>query len=208
MNKYLAEFSGTFFWMLTIGCVSIGAGAGTIPAIGIGAAVAVMTVLLANISGAHFNPAVSVALWRMEDLPAKELAPYVVFQFLGAGAAAAVVKVIKGGLGAGTIQVRILPVFLAEFLFTALLCFGLLHLLRQTEKVSAQSRGALLGGSVMTGVFAVGAVSGAAFNPAITVGSCVLGLLPFQSLWLYLLAQIAAGWVAPWLQRGLNTVKR
>jgi aquaporin Z len=208
MNKYLAEFGGTFFWMLTIGCVSIGAGAGTIPAIGIGAIVAVMTVLLANISGAHFNPAVSVALWRTGDLPAKELAPYIVFQFLGAGAAAAAVKVIKSGMGAGTIQVRVLPVFLAEVLFTALLCFGLLHLLKQTGKVSVQSRGALLGGIVMTGVFAMGAVSGAAFNPAITVGSCVLGLLPFKSLWLYLLAQMLGGLAAAYACRGLHPVKQ
>lgn len=208
MNKYLAEFCGTFFWMLTIGCVSIGAGAGSIPAIGIGIVVAVAVVLLTGVSGAHFNPAVTVALWRSGNLSVKELAPYIIFQFLGAGAGSAAVKVIKGGMGVGALQNRITPILLTEFMFTLLLCYAMIYLQHQRERTMALGNGLVIGGIVMGGVFTAGSVSGAAFNPATTVGSSVLGLLSFKNLWIYLLAQVIAGFLAPYAYRGLNPEKR
>ncbi len=208
MNKYLAEFFGVFFWMLTLGCVSINAGAGTIPAVALGVVVAVMTVLLWHISGAHLNPAISVTMWRSGFLPAKELAPYLVFQFLGAGAAVVIVKVLKKGFKTAAMNPHGIPAFDAEFLFTFLLCFAMLHLYHQREKVGPFASGALLGGIVLGGVFAVGAVSGAYFNPATTLGACMAGLLSFQSLLIYFLAQVLAGFAAPYAYRRLNPDKK
>ncbi len=208
MNKYLAEFFGVFFWMLTLGCVSINAGVGTIPAVGIGVMVAVMTLLVWNISGAHLNPAVSVTMWRSGLLPVKELAPYLVFQFLGAAAAVAVIKVLKRTVISGNLQSLPLPVFVAEFLFTLLLCYAMLHLCGQREKLSPIASGAVMGGLIMGGVFAMGTVSGALFNPATTLGSGMVGLLPLKSLIIYWLAQVMAGFIAPYAYRGLNPDKR
>ncbi|MCD6050613.1 MAG: Glycerol uptake facilitator or related permease [Verrucomicrobia bacterium] len=204
MNKYLAEFFGVFFWMLTLGCVSINAGVGTIPAIGIGVMVAVMTMLMWHVSGAHLNPAVSVTMWRSGLLPGKELAPYIVFQFLGAGAAAAVIKVLKRTAVSGNLQSHPVAVFTAEFLFTLLLCYALLRLCRQREKLSPVASGMMIGAIITGGVFAMGTVSGALFNPATTLGSGMVGLLPFKSLILYWAAQVMAGFVAPYAYRGLN----
>ena len=63
MNKYIAEFIGTFFLVLTIGCTGIGAGAGVIAPLAIGAALMVMVYAGGHISGAHYNPAVTVGVF-------------------------------------------------------------------------------------------------------------------------------------------------
>lgn len=197
-----------FFWVLCIGCVSIAAGAGTVPAIALGAVVAVMVALAWAISGAHFNPAVSVALWRSGLFGQKDLLPYIIFQFLGGGAGAAVVKVIKSGYRIGPMEPQVLPALLVEFLFVLLLCFAMIHLQRQREKWNALSSGALVGLIVMVGVFAAGSVSGASLNPATALGSCMMGLLSFKSLWIFLLAHGVAGFLAPMAYAGLTTEKK
>src|SRR5947199_9424361 len=61
MNKYIAEFIGTFFLVLTIGCTGIGAGAGVIAPLAIGTALMVMIYAGGHISGGHYNPAVTLA---------------------------------------------------------------------------------------------------------------------------------------------------
>ena len=63
MNKYIAEFIGTFFLVLTIGCTGIGAGAGVIAPLAIGAALMVMVFAGGHISGAHYNPAVTLGVF-------------------------------------------------------------------------------------------------------------------------------------------------
>lgn len=174
------------------------------PAIAVGAVVAVLVALGWGISGAHYNPAVSLSLWRAGLLETKDLVPYVIFQFLGAGAGAAVVKVIKSGLKVGALEPKVLPALLVEFLFTLLLCYAMIHLHKQRARWSPMAGGVMIGGLVMAGVFAAGAVSGASLNPATALGSCVMGLLSFKSLWVFLLAHVAAGFVSPIAYAGLN----
>ena len=60
MNKYFAEFIGTFFLVLTIGCTVIGHGAGALAPLAIGSALMVMIFAGGHISGGHFNPAVTL----------------------------------------------------------------------------------------------------------------------------------------------------
>ncbi|MBA3763176.1 MAG: aquaporin, partial [Chthoniobacterales bacterium] len=63
MNKYITEFLGTFFLVLTIGCTGIGASSGVIAPLAIGAALMVMIYAGGHISGGHYNPAVTLAVW-------------------------------------------------------------------------------------------------------------------------------------------------
>src|SRR5213075_493410 len=91
MNKYIAEFIGTFFLVLTIGCTGIGAGAGVIAPLAIGAALMVMVFAGGHISGAHYNPAVTLGVFIRGKVNVADVVPYMVAQFVGAAFAALLV---------------------------------------------------------------------------------------------------------------------
>jgi aquaporin Z len=97
MNKYFAEFIGTFFLVLTIGCTVIGQGAGPLAPLAIGSALMVMIFAGGHISGGHFNPAVTLGVWLRGKCETKDVAPYMIFQMIGAELAALVVKFLKEG---------------------------------------------------------------------------------------------------------------
>src|ERR1700752_2799453 len=97
MNKYLAEFIGTFFLVLTIGCTIIGHGAGPLAPLAIGSALMVMIFAGGHISGGHFNPAVTLGVWLRGKCEAKDVAPYMIFQTAGALLAACAVRFVKAG---------------------------------------------------------------------------------------------------------------
>src|SRR5260221_12204826 len=97
MNKYVAEFIGTFFLVLTIGCTVIGHGAGPLAPLAIGSALMVMVFAGGHISGGHFNPAVTLGVWLRGKCEAKDVPPYMIFQIMGALLAGLVVKWFKGG---------------------------------------------------------------------------------------------------------------
>src|ERR671934_1475906 len=88
MNKYIAEFIGTFFLVLTIGCTGIGAGAGVIAPLAIGAALMVMVYAGGHISGGHYNPAVTLGILIRGKVQPADVVPYWIAQFLAAVVAA------------------------------------------------------------------------------------------------------------------------
>ena len=118
MKKYFAEFIGTFFLVLTIGCTVIGHGAGQFAPLAIGSALMVMIFAGGHISGGHFNPAVTLGVWLRGKCETKDVAPYMIFQIMGAVLAALVVKFLKGGAAVVPLQPETVPALLAEFLFT------------------------------------------------------------------------------------------
>src|SRR5258708_36256532 len=95
MNKYSAEFIGTFFLVLTIGCTVVGNGAGALAPLAIGSALMVMIYAGGHISGGHFNPAVTLGVWLRGKCEGKDVAPYMIAQ-IGAGEVGAqIVKFLK-----------------------------------------------------------------------------------------------------------------
>src|SRR5438045_5784147 len=96
MSKYVAELIGTFFLVLTIGCAVIGNGAGPLAPLAIGSALMVMIFAGAHISGAHFNPAVTLGVWMRGRCETKDVAPYILFQLIGAVRGAVGVRVLNG----------------------------------------------------------------------------------------------------------------
>ena len=76
MNKYITEFIGTFFLVFTVGCTGIGAGAGVIAPLAIGAALMVMVFAGGHISGGHYNPAVTTGVFLRGKLKAVDVVPY------------------------------------------------------------------------------------------------------------------------------------
>ncbi len=128
MNKYIAEFIGTFFLVLTIGCTGIGAGAGVIAPLAIGAALMVMVFAGGHISGAHYNPAVTLGVLIRGRLKAADAVPYILAQVAGAALAATVVtKFLRAGVDVSAITIKTGPAFLAEFLFTFALVYVVLN---------------------------------------------------------------------------------
>src|SRR6188508_1023161 len=94
MNKYIAEFIGTFFLVVTIGCTGIGAGTGVIAPLAIGAALMVMVFAGGHISGGHFNPAVTLGVVMRGRLKRADAVPYIIAQVIGAAVAAIVVTMV------------------------------------------------------------------------------------------------------------------
>src|SRR5258708_29356983 len=88
MNKYIAEFIGTFFLVLTIGCTVIGNGAGALAPLAIGSVLMVMIFAGGHISGGHFNPAVTLGVWLRGKCDGKDVAPYMIAQIVAGGPAA------------------------------------------------------------------------------------------------------------------------
>lgn len=204
MNKYLVEFIGTFFLVLTIGLVVLEPGAGAMAPIAIGSVLMVMVYAGGHVSGAHYNPAVTLAVWMRGRCPMEDVLPYVVAQLLGSAAAAAVVLFMKSNPPVQAANPDILRALLAEFLFTFALCFVILNV-ATAKKTSGNSYfGLAIGFTVLAGAYAVGAVSGGAFNPAVAVGITVLGLSSIGHIWIFLVGNFAGGAVAALAFRVIN----
>ena len=197
MNKYLAEFIGTFFLVLTIGCTVIGAGAAVIAPLAIGAALMVMVFAGGHISGAHYNPAVTLAVLIRGKVKASDAVPYMIAQIAGAALAALVVsKCFRAGVAVTPMAPHVGAALLAEFLFTFALAYVVLNAATAEGTSGNSFYGLAIGMTVMTGAFAVGDISGGAFNPAVAVGISMLGLSSWSNLWIYLLADFGAAVVA------------
>ncbi len=123
MNKYIAEFIGTFFLVLTIGCTGIPANPGVIAPLAIGAVLMVMVYAGAHVSGSHYNPAVTLAVTLRGRISAAVAVGYIVAQLLAAAAAAGTVYYMLGKFGGAHRLTAFGPAFLAEGLFTFALAY-------------------------------------------------------------------------------------
>lgn len=196
MRKYIAEFIGTFFLVLTVGCTVIPNATGVIPALAIGAVLMVMIFAGGHISGGHFNPAVTFAIFVRGRLEIKDVIPYWLAQ-IAAGLVAAFVATWLVGKGGTPLEVTNIPiVFLAEFLFTFALAYVVLNCATAKGTLDNSFYGLAIGFTVLAGIFAVGGISGGAFNPAVAIGAATMKLLNFSDIWIHLVAELAAGLLA------------
>ncbi len=197
MKKYLVELIGTFFLVFTVGSVVIAPGAGPLAPIAIGASLMVMIFAGGHVSGGHFNPAVSLAVWMRGRLSTGDLLPYWLAQFAAAAVAAWAVHFFKAsGFPIIPLVIGWKAAVLAEFLFTFALCWVVLN--TATAKATANNSfyGLAIGMTVMTGAFAVGGVSGGAFNPAVATGITLMGLQTWGNFWVFLVGNFGGGAVA------------
>jgi aquaporin Z len=194
--RYLYEFIGTFFLVFTVGMVVLEPAlpAGFAP-IAIGTVLAVMVFAGGHVSGGHYNPAVSLAVCARGKLGANDLLGYWIAQLLGGAAAAFLVLFLKG-TDATPAGFDLTKVFVAEAIFTFALCYVVLNT-ATAKGVSGNSfYGWAIGSTVLVGAYAVGGISGGAFNPAVTTGAAFMGLFRWSNVLVYFVAQLAAGYVA------------
>ena len=204
MNKYLMELVGTFFLVFTIGCTVVGNGAGALAPLAIGSALMVMVFAGGHISGGHYNPAVTLGVWLRGKCEAKDVAPYMTSQIIGSVLAALAVKYLKTGAAVTPMSLSTLPALLVEFLFTFALVFVVLNTATAKGTAGNSFYGLAIGFTVMSGAYAVGNISGGALNPAVAVGISVIGLAAWPSIWVYWLAEFAAGAAAALLFKVVN----
>jgi len=203
MRKYATEFIGTLFLVLTVGTTGIAAGVGVIPPLAIGSVLMVMIYAGGHISGAHYNPAVTIAVFLRGRCAAVDVLPYWIAQLAGAAAAAATVLFFKPA-AAVTFTPVVSPAFAAEFFFTFALAYVILNVATSKDTAGNSYFGLAIGFTVLAGAFAVGDVSGGAFNPAVAVGAMIMGMLPWSKLWLYLAAELIGGAAAAMVFNALN----
>src|SRR3954470_10487480 len=127
MNKYITEFIGTFFLVLTVGCSVVIGGTGVIAPLAIGSILMVMIYAGGHISGGHYNPAVTLGVFIRGKCPAKDVLPYWISQIVGGVLAALVLNYLKGDVTAKPIVLRTGPALLSEFLFTFALVYVVLN---------------------------------------------------------------------------------
>jgi aquaporin Z len=204
MQKYVTELIGTFFLVLTVGCTVILGGANVIPPLAIGAALMIMVYAGGHVSGGHYNPAVTLAVWMRGRCAAKDVLPYWIFQIAGAALAARTVRFFNQGAAVSALQVHLGPALLAEFMFTLALAYVVLNVATAKATSGNSYFGLAIGMTVMVGVFAVGGVSGGALNPAVALGATVMGILPWSNLWIYLVGNLAGGAAAAMIFRWVN----
>jgi len=207
MKKYLSEFIGTFFLVLTVGCTVVPGAAGVIAPLAIGAALMVMVYATGHISGGHLNPAVTLAVWLRGRCDTKDVVPYMIAQVVAAAAAAAVVGFLYGA-GKPMVIESMPKALVAEFLFTFALCYVVLNSATAKGNANNSFYGLAIGMTVMTGAFAVGGISGGAFNPAVAVGIGMMNLVDLPAIWIHLVADFAGGAVAAGVFKFSNPTDR
>lgn len=193
VRKLIVEAIGTFFLVLTVGQVVLDPGAGAMAPLAIGSALMVMVYAGGHISGGHYNPAVTLGVWLRGRAAATELAAYTAVQVLGGVLAALLVAYMKGPVTVVPMVLDAGPALVAELLFTFALVFVILNVATARGTEGNSYYGLAIGFTVMVGAYAVGGVSGGAFNPAVAVGLIAMGLAAPASLWIYLVAQVAGG---------------
>lgn len=204
MRKYIAEFIGTFFLVLTVGCAVIPGAPGVIAPLAIGGALMVMVFACGHISGGHLNPAVTLAVFVRGRCPARDVVPYWIAQIAAGIVAAFVAMFLTGKSGTAALLPNVPAVFVAEFLFTFALAYVVVNSATAKGTSGNSFYGLAIGMTVMVGAFAVGGISGGAFNPAVAVGAATMKLLSFSQVWIHLVADLAGGLTAGLAFKFLN----
>ena len=198
-TKYAVEVIGTFFLVLAAALAGPGAA---------GFMLAAMIFAGGHLSGAHYNPAVSIAVFVRGKLPAAELVPYIGAQLVGGVAAGLLVGWINDfETGAQAIDDGELAVqaFLIELVITFALAWVVLNVATSSALVNNQFYGLAIGAVVIGGGAAAAVVgTAAAFNPAVGLGASIAAASDWANIWIYLIACPIGGALAGFAFNALN----
>ena len=200
MPALIVEFIGTFFLAFSV-CVAVGGGiASGFAPMAVFAILAAMIYAGGHISGAAYNPAVSIGLWLRKRLTGKQCVAYIGVQVLAGVLAALFADAIPSlNLEATAMEVSLSTALAVEFLFTAALVWTVLSVATSAKTAGNSYYGFAIAAVVLSGALLVGPVSSAVFNPAVAAALHVLGALDTETFGCYLLAQSAAGAVGFWV---------
>ena len=203
MKNYITEFIGTFFLVLTIGLTG--------NPLAIGVMLMVMVYMGGHISGAHYNPAVSIAMIIRGLLTIKEAINYILFQIAGAFLAAIFVGWLSGSVMevAPSNTASVLQILVVETIFTFALVLVILNVATNPKTEGNSYYGLAIGFTIMAAAFAGGEISGGAYNPAVGTGPILVDELigdgnTFANLWYYIIGPIVGGVSAAYIYKFIN----
>lgn len=202
MNKYITELIGAFFLILVIALTG--------NPIAIGAVLMVMVYMGGPISGGHYNPAVSLGAWLRGKLSIKDMIIYWVFQIIGGLLAAFLYLYFSGKTfaPAPAADAGFVKALTAEIVFTFALVSVVLNTATSSKSAGNSYFGLAIGSTVMAGAFAVGAISGGAFNPAVAVGPIIVDTInggkSMSNLALYIIGPLVGGLIAGLMYKVMN----
>ena len=195
MKNYLVELIGTFFLVLVIGLTG--------NPIAIGVILMVMVYMGGHISGAHYNPAVSIAMIVRGLLSSREALKYILAQLLGAILAAFMINYLTGNIMevAPSNTASVMQILLVEAIFTFALVLVILNVATHPKTKGNSYYGLAIGFTIMAAAFSAGNISGGAFNPAVGCGPIFVDSLAGDGnlilhLWYYLVGPISGGLLA------------
>ncbi|MBR1537461.1 MAG: aquaporin [Treponema sp.] len=212
VKKYVAEFIGTFVLVLFACGAAVVSGCSTgnaghlITALAFGLVIVAMAYSVGNVSGCHINPAVSMGMLVAGKMSVKDFFGYVISQFLGALAGAAVLAVFVGidsGLGTNNVHLGIGVSFLAEILLTFVFVFAILGV--TSKEANGSVAGIVIGLTlVLVHLFGI-PLTGTSVNPARSFGPALLvGGEALKCVWVFILAPLAGGALAAIVHKFLN----
>ncbi len=197
MRKYLAEIIGTFALVFCgTGAIIINQeSGGTITHVGVaitfGLIVAAMIYTVGDISGAHLNPAVTIAFWIAKTFPSKEIVPYIISQAIGAFMASFTLKFLfpNNSLLGSTIPTGSpMQSFVLELILSFILMFVIIHVAKGSKE-QGMFAGIAIGGVVLLEAMFAGPICGASMNPIRSMAPAIVsGHL--EHLWIYIIAPI------------------
>ena len=190
MKKIITEFIGTFFLVITIAVSG--------EPLAIGAALMVMVFAGGHISGAHYNPAVTLAVLLRGRISLNEALMYMASQFAGAIIAALIAAWFIGFPDTAilTLDDRTLKALAAELLGTFALAYVVLNVATAKATTGNSFYGLAIGFTVFAMASAFGKISGGAFNPAVAVGLTILKIFALKNIWIYLIGCFGGAAVA------------
>jgi len=202
MRKYITEFIGTFFLVLVVALTGNAAA--------IGATLMVMVFAGGHISGAHYNPAVTLAVLIRGKVSAQHAIGYMVAQIIGAIVAALVARWYVGDVGVATMDLsgKVLKAFLSELIGTFALAYVVLNVATSKGTTGNSFYGLAIGFTVFAMASTFGSISGGAFNPAVAVGATVVKAFALKNIWLYVVACFGGGFLAALVFNFINEEDR
>ena len=208
MRKYVVEFLGTFFLVLSV-CAAVRMQADNVftnfAPLAIGLSLIAMIYAGGHLSGAHYNPAVSLAVFIRGKMSMIEMIGYWVVQLM-AGVIAALIasNLFNYKVNLDADMQNSFNAVIAELIGTFALAFVVLNVATSPKTANNQYYGLAIGFTVVGMAYAVGPVSGGAFNPAVALGLSAFGKIDWSVLWVYVVGAFAGGLLAALVYRMLR----
>ena len=190
MKKYVVELLGTFFIVFTVGL-------GSNP-LSVGFAYIAMIYIGFNISGSHYNPVISTIMFLKKKIDVKDFILYMVFQIIGACLAATSIAMMKSNIQIQPVLAdSIYSVIFMEAIFSFFIILAYLRVTSDDLKKNS-FYGFIIGLPLIVGIFSAAPVSGAVFNPAISIGPSIIDILTNEGVsqyftWYYVVGPFLGG---------------